>query len=357
MASLPLGTIPKDLNNLTPAWLDAALQISGFLTKGQVLSVNTVIGKKWHIAQTACVSVHYSSDADPGLPHQLFIKLAVFDDPFEVILPGECAFYQLNHPAALPIPRCFGAYFDPVTKLSCVILQDLSKTHEATPWPHQLTVDRCRAAVDALAGFHGHYWYVPGKDNGPAIDRLIENETIMQKEFDKLLPAFFDSLDDQLSDERRNLVKRALHCFPELKEQRLREGRPTTIVHGDPHAWNVMFPIQQTQPLTCLFIDWEDWRFDSGVADLAYMMALSWYPERRERLEKELLHRYQDQLAERTGASYSRDHVMLDYRIGLIQHVVVPLYLHQLDVGDIYWTEQLERWFMAMTDLQCEELL
>jgi len=35
--------------------------------------------------------------------------------------------------------------------------------------------------------------------------------------------------------------------------------------------------------------DWNGWRIGIAASDLAYMMALHWYPDRRQRLERKLL--------------------------------------------------------------------
>jgi len=38
--------------------------------------------------------------------------------------------------------------------------------------------------------------------------------------------------------------------------------------------------------------NWDSWRIDTATDDLAYMMAMHWYPERRRLLERPLLDRY-----------------------------------------------------------------
>jgi Ecdysteroid kinase-like family len=39
-------------------------------------------------------------------------------------------------------------------------------------------------------------------------------------------------------------------------------------------------------------IDWENWSIDTATDDLAYMMAMLWYPDRRRRMEGSLLDLY-----------------------------------------------------------------
>jgi hypothetical protein len=46
-------------------------------------------------------------------------------------------------------------------------------------------------------------------------------------------------------------------------------------------------------------IDWEDWSINAATDDLAYMMAMLWYPDRRRRMERPLLDRYHAELVNR----------------------------------------------------------
>jgi aminoglycoside phosphotransferase (APT) family kinase protein len=55
--------------------------------------------------------------------------------------------------------------------------------------------------------------------------------------------------------------------------------------HGDAHVWNSL----HSPDGDVRVVDWDDWRLAAPTDDLAYMMALHWYPERRHRLEDALL--------------------------------------------------------------------
>ncbi len=105
----------------------------------------------------------------------------------------------------------------------------------------------------------------------------------------------------------------------------------------------------------CILIDWEHWYEDFGGTDLAVMMALYWYPERRRRFEEPLLRGYLEALEGEGVADYSFDNLMDDYRIAHVCNVIYPVYLSQ---GKQYgWWSTLERWFLAMDDLGARVLL
>jgi aminoglycoside phosphotransferase (APT) family kinase protein len=79
-----------------------------------------------------------------------------------------------------------------------------------------------------------------------------------------------------------------------------------TIGNGDAHVWNVLYPRDGASAAGIRLIDWDAWRIGRAAADLAYMMAVHWYPERRARLEARLLERHHAGL---------RAHGVADYRL------------------------------------------
>jgi hypothetical protein len=111
-----------------------------------------------------------------------------------------------------------------------------------------------------------------------------------QREFPGQLARFVDRLGDRFSAERRQLYERLIVAVPRLLE-RYATHRDLTIVNGDAHVWNALYPREPASTEVRL-IDWSHWRIDVATDDLAYMMAIHWYPERRRRLERALLDRY-----------------------------------------------------------------
>lgn len=93
---------------------------------------------------------------------------------------------------------------------------------------------------------------------------------------------------------------------------RLTDRRALTIIHGDAHSWNFLFPRSGSGP--AYLIDWQLWHVDVGARDLAFFMALHWYPNRRRELEASLIERYHEALLAYGIANYSLDDLWLDYR-------------------------------------------
>ncbi len=103
-------------------------------------------------------------------------------------------------------------------------------------------------------------------------------------------------------------------------------------------------------------IDWQS--YESGLAayDLAYMIALHWFPDRRRVLERGLLELYLDALA-RNGVRYPFDDFMEDYRISVIQLLFLPAFQWDVELSPEIWFNHLERIFWAYDDLGCDDVV
>ncbi len=351
-----LCRVPRDPRTITSEWLSARLAQGGGLPSGRVASVAVEPAAKWNLAQLARLAVEYDRQAPPAAPRRLFVKIAPSDVPLAEIFPGEFAFYAEAPARSLPLAPCFGAFRDPQAGLTCILLQDLTATHQPTAWPLPPPVPLCELAVGALAGLHAHWWRAGDAAAGAHAAGLNANERQLASYFQALLPAFFDEMGDRLAPERRDLLQRVCDGVPDLKSRRLAAGRPITRVHGDAHFWNFLYP-RDLGRHGCVVIDWEDWRDDFGASDLAMMMALHWYPDRRARHEERLLRGYLAALRRHGVSGYGWDDLRADYRLGHLQNVIVPLFQQQAGHAHASWWSHLERWFLAFDDLDCKALL
>jgi hypothetical protein len=300
-------------------------------------------------ATAARLEITYSDAAPSSAPRQLFVKLGRRRIEIE--------FYNRIAPTMLesPAPRCYNAAYSPETDRSHILFEDLSATHtspkDELPPPQADT----KRLVDALAAFHAHWWQhprlradiaeiaedVPGYVVGVARDGFA---------------GFADILGDRLSDERRRLYERILAAWPlPSYAARLAAGQAVTLVHGDAHNWNFLTPRDPSADRV-LIIDWAVWHIGVGPSDLAYMMALFWFPERRARMEQTIVRHYHTQLLDQGVGSYDWEQCWLDYRTAVIYHLLWPIFWHRYLPASIWWYA-LEKAMLAFADLGCEELL
>jgi hypothetical protein len=166
---------------------------------------------------------------------------------------------------------------------------------------------------------------------------------------------FADRLGDRLPVERRRLFERFIDAGPHLMK-RYHSHRNVTILHGDSHVWNVFLPTTGGSDDVRIF-DWDCWRVDVGTDDLAYMMALHWYPDLRRAFERPLLDHYHAELMAHGVTGYDRHALDDDYRLSVLWQITTPVWQAANNIPPVIWWNNLGRTFLAVDDLDCCELL
>jgi hypothetical protein len=149
--------------------------------------------------------------------------------------------------------------------------------------------------------------------------------------FPKDVATFADRLGDRLSAERREIYDRLIAAAPRLIA-RYRSHRNMTLIHGDAHVWNALLPRNPALHDVRL-IDWDAWRIDTATDDLAYMIAVHWFPEWRRRYERESLQRYHDALVAGGVRGYSFDALWEDYRLSVLWQIATPMWQANHGIG------------------------
>jgi Ser/Thr protein kinase RdoA (MazF antagonist) len=169
-----------------------------------------------------------------------------------------------------------------------------------------------------------------------------------------VIPPFIDAHGDRLSSSRRALVERVARSYPQMLRHRIESSSVQTLIHGDAHFWNFLYPKDETQP--ALLIDWQDAAVHFGAYDLAYMIALHWFPDRREQFETLLLRTYHSEL-QRHEIDYGYDELLYDYRLQVAAMLLLPMIHWAAKLPAYVWWPHMDRAFSAFNDLDCGELL
>jgi hypothetical protein len=338
--------------------LTDALRRSGVLGDGRVSDVAVESSRATILSQIIRLRLTYDGVA-PHAPSSVIFKTGHPDRIRDRWSGGrqEVAFY--THVAStMPgrlIPRCFGGRFDEETKTWHLLLEDLTDSHViATAWPLPPTMEQCASIVEARARFHAAWWDNPRLGNSlgawsdaEATDRYLQNLA-------EQVTRFADRLGDNLPRERRELYERLLGAAPRLLA-RYHTHRNLTIVQGDAHVWNSFLPRDGGDDVR--FFDWDSWRIGAGSADLAYMMAIHWYPDRRVRCEPLLLDRYHAALVSHGVDGYDRHALDDDYRMSVLWQIATPVWQSAYNIPPVIWWNNLERVLLAVDDLGCRDLL
>lgn len=261
-----------------------------------------------------------------------------------------CIAPRLPHP---PLIKCYFCEYDEKKDSSFFLLEDLSTICQKTQWPIPPSQALCETAIDALALIHAAWW--DNHEDLAILRSSVSPERTWKGRFMQAMESlvkFLESLGDRISDERRQIVQQAL---PTISRSFDRDTN-TTLIHGDAHFWNFMFPMDPSTQ-DAWIIDWNMWDIGRGTDDLAYMMGLHWYPDRRSRLEEPLLRRYLAQLNDHGVSDYSWDTLWDDYRLSCVRNLLIPVWQWWRGIHPSIWWFHLERSFLTYQDLECEEVL
>jgi ecdysteroid kinase len=288
----------------------------------------------------------YTADAPPDLPRHIVVKSPLVPPTADC----ELKFYREVAPliGSPPLVNCLAAVENGRSEV--IVLEDLRATHDHPPWPIPPSREQSELAVDALAHVHAAYWESSTLGNPHTVQSL----TSMVEGIVANLPRFMDQFGDGLTAEAHQIYERVFSSSlqPWL---RLTDSRALTIIHGDAHTWNFLFPRTGSGP--AYLIDWQLWHVDIGPRDLAYFMALHWYPGRRRELELPMLRRYHEALLTYGIANYTFADLWLDYRRCVVRNLTIPIILSSRGMKPEAWWHRLECALAAYKDLECDELL
>ncbi|WP_407156392.1 aminoglycoside phosphotransferase [Bradyrhizobium sp. STM 3557] len=339
--------------------LTAVLRRNGVLGAADVSDVAIESSRDTILSRIIRVSLRYDASADDA-PRSLILKTGNPDRIGDAFEAGrrEVEFYNEITPLmpADVVPRCFEAYYDPETTAWHLLLEDLTETHViATQWPLPPSRQQCEAILRAHARLHASWWDNPrlGVSVGTWLDAeaLDRRMQLVADDFQR----FVDRTGDLLSQERRQLYERLFSSAPRLL-QRYHSHRNLTIAQGDAHVWNAFLPREEQSGDVRLF-DWDGWRLDVGSRDLAYMIALHWYPDRRKAMERSLLDAYHNTLVACGVQGYDRSALEGDYRLSVLWQITTPVWQAVNNIPAVIWWNGLERIMLAVDDLDCRSLL
>ena len=332
------------------------LEDCGTIPRGAVAELHIDRRFRTTVSDLVFFSVTYTADAPTDLPRNLVVKSPLHPPTVPDAAVRELEFYRRLGPelGTPPLVRYLTAIEAGDAERGTLILEDIRATHDHLPWPLPPSSAQCELAIDALARVHATWWEAPAL--GKTVGRLHTAESLraMVGGIVAYLPGFIAAFGDVIPDATRRVYERvfASSLKPWL---RLTDTVALTVAHGDAHAWNFLFPRSGRGP--AVLIDWQLWHLDVGARDLAYFMALHWYPGRRRELEVPLLRSYHERLLALGIERYPFDALWLDYRRGVVRNLTIPLLLWSRGMAPEAWWHRLECAVAAYHELECEELL
>ena len=347
-------------SKITSRWLTARLLENGHLIRGKVTAISKTRFTTF-FSNIFRLKLNYSSNAFPNLPSNMVLKSALPDSADSLNMGRlEVSCYRVFASAMPdgPLVRCFDAVHSVRSNRSHILMEDLSPTHFQPEIPIPPSRQLCELSVQSLAQFHVFGWRHPGLGSsiGELLDVVGVDEIVRQLQ--RGLAGLADELGDALSPHRRAVYDRALNFMATFWARRLTVTHHNTLIHGDAHLWNFLHPRNPILGRAHLIDLGTCNRIRPPTNDLAYMIALQWYPERRALMETGLLQCYHDHLVSLGVNDYSWDDCQLDYRFSVVSHLFTPVFQWAgKRVPASVWWHNLDRIFQAYDDLRCSEIL
>jgi len=321
--------IPNSTADMTAAWLTRVLRDAGAITSASVTAVALepvgvgvgIMGELFRARLTY-------SQLQPGAPTAVIVKVT---SPFEAnraqgialgVYEAEVRFYNdLASRAAVRVPRCFFAEFDPATSNFVIVLEDLGHLSVADQL-EGMSVTQAEAAASALAALHAPFWQRVDDIDWVA---SVVHERIQA--FSAAWPDLWASFSARFADD---LPDGAIAAGEQIRDHywslmcRLGE-RPWTLLHQDFRCDNLFFGDGTPGSDPVVVIDWQSLGRGPAAYDVSYLIGGSLSTVDRRANEERLVRHYHDELVRHGVQDYTFDELWDDYRLAHLVNVSVPV--------------------------------
>ena len=368
--------VPKDLQEITPAWLTEALNSKGGNggkgASGSASvawrSAEAVAGGKGFMNQVFRLRLHYDDDPldlDLDLPRSIIVKLPSADPALRTVAERlgqdrrEVRFYQEVAPGSpLQTPHSYYCATDSTTGNTILLLEDVNSARQGDSVAG-CSLAEARRSIALLAGFQASWW------DSPRLDRLkwMPLKAAETGAYREIYAGAWESLIDKAGDGMpqglRRLVDRLDLEVPMIKSK-LTES-PRTIIHGDYRLDNCFFDTA-AGPRSLVVFDWEFCAQSRGAYDVATFISEAFPPQQRRNEELGLLRTYHSILVSNGVTGYPFEECLSDYRLSMLEVFVFWIITGGYcdfdgERATTYLHNSLERIDAAISDLACTDLL
>ena len=320
-------------SDITPEWLTGRLRANGHLPSGEARSVT--LGDSFESTAAFWTPIHVEyAGADDTAPWHMLYKLYREDwyggGVHETELYADFV-ARMHEP---PVGVCYDYAVDDATKTCYLLLQDISKTHDAPG--DDLTETDFHAATRSLARFHTHWWEhdwlrarrFDSAHGGPLRMANACSPKNIRANADHwrqtALPNFLAEHSAKVTPGGVETLELAVERWADVFTERIRDGESWTFTHGDAHTRNMFLP-RDPATQSVLLVDWETYKRGIGAYDIAYMLLFFRDAGQRRELEKTVLPLYHELLVAGGVESYPYEAMERDYRLAIVACLFPPI--------------------------------
>ena len=307
--------IPRRVDDITPAWLTAAMREAGTLRGAAVTGVAVEpIGKGvGFLGQLARLRLRYDR-AEDGAPASAIAKLPTLDPGGRQVCQlfrfyeREMAFYrQLAESAPIRVPRCYASAMDAAADEYALVLEDFGPLRMGDDAAGCSAAD-AEIAIDSIARVHARWWQSPALealDWIPMVNAPVHRS--VEPAYQACLEPYLNGFGDYLSPKMRVVTENMAGRIAPLLDAG--SGAPRTVMHGDFRLDNLFFDGPRVAA-----IDWQIACRGQGIFDVAYFLSGCLEPAVRRSEEMRLLRRWYDVATGGQARGYSFEDAVRDYR-------------------------------------------
>ncbi len=351
--------IPASLDDFTPEWLTEALGERVSAVEIEPVGVGVGI-----LGLLARLRVTYANGA-AALPSSMIGKIA---SPYPETVGisvhygfyvNEVQFYrECSTTPGLRVPAAYYSDIDEAGTSFVLLLEDLASARMCDQVVGCPPVEAGHV-MDAAAALHSFWWENPKLDDLTWL-RPMNNDAYKstQDQYAAVWPALVERFASRVPAHALAVAEAFQPRIGAMLDW-IVESRPNTIAHTDFRLDNFFFDHPDGSPATV--IDWQLSVRGMGALDVSYFLAESLSPEDRRAHERSLLERYHAGLVTGGVTGYSFDDLWLDYRIGFVAQLTIPVIGSSMDLGNDRGRQlmdaMVERVMIAIDDHEVERLL
>ena len=304
-----MSSLPIAVEELTPAWLTAALRQR---TPGVTVERLEIVEVIWGSATKVRLKAQYAEPTNGRMPPAELCVKGGFDGRLEALGTARAYrletkfFAELAPSLDVPLPGCWFAAVDAADVTGVLVLDDLiaagaSFGSPLEPWPP----DRVAAALEVVARWHAGTWgrrypWLPEHSIVADISRVLAGARHWDAHF---ADAEAPTLPQELRD--RDKIAAGLRQL-----WRLHAADPACLSHGDAHVGNTYIDAAGRPA----FLDWQAVALGPPLDDVAYFVTGALRTEDRRAHERDLVRHYLEALAAAGGPALASDAAWRDYR-------------------------------------------
>ncbi|MBN1647303.1 MAG: phosphotransferase [Spirochaetales bacterium] len=344
------------MNNILAKPEDISLEwLNGILSPEANEISGFSIYSSWETSLSMMVIVNMSFNGDGnGLPEAITLKMAKCDADGKPngYGPREVRFYnRLSHLISDSIiPACYFAGHCPETGYYTIVMENLFLTHGVAENPETMDFEQHCHYISCLADLHAAWWDHPGLEKEVGNKRTEEDLNRRTLKMKEISDKFMDKHAALLDPDCIVIFREHEALFPAATVRSL-EGKNLSLLHGDPHIWNFMYPKNDSG--TVRLIDWDTYKIGVPANDIAYYLVPFCSREHRNKNEQKLLRYYHERLVSGGVRNFTFDELMSDYRLAVLNMLYLSAVKEHIGIPEFVWKSHFKNLMQALVDLDC----